>query len=655
MKTYFTLLTTLIALQFSFAQQPSDILMTIDDKQVTKDEFLRIYNKNSSIADEQKKSVDDYLDLFINYKLKVIEAEKLGYDTVSSYLKEMDGYTKQLAKPYLESDESLDSFVLEAYQRTLEEVNASHILLTLNQNALPKDTAEVYNRIMSIRDRIVNKGESWDEVIKKESPNPGNEIGGDLGWFAGFRMVYPFESAAYNTPVGQISMPVRTEYGYHLVRVNDRRKNRGEVQVSHILTVLPKNYSDIEFNAAQQKIQNAYNDLQQGADWNETVQKYSEHKKTIGRGGDLGWLKTGRVPDGILDAAFALDSGEYSKPIQTEYGFHIIKVTGFRPVPTFDAVKADYQKQVKTTPAITNITKNWSLDKIKQEYGYKYYEENLDPLYAKLDSGIFKKTWNPDVAKDLTAPVFTIGDKTYTQYDLAKFISTKKFIPNTPSFAVSIRQRLFSYIDEKIYDYEISQLPKKYPEYRYLLEEYHDGILLFNLTEDKVWKQAVDDSTGLENYYNSLPEKYSWGKRLAITKYSYKDSLLASKILKLAKNRIKSGLSAADMSKSICPLDSLPCLSFVELKYEKGDNAIADSMTWKKGSYIVTKDKENHLIYFVDDILPEKTKTLKDARGLYTADYQTYLEKQWIQELRNKYTISINQDILNQIRAEEKK
>jgi peptidyl-prolyl cis-trans isomerase SurA len=654
MKTYFTLLIALITVQFSFAQESPDILMKIGDKSVTPEEFLRIYNKNSSIADDQKKSVDDYLDLFINYKLKVIEAENLGYDTIASFIKEMDGYTRQLAKPYLENNGPLDSFVLEAYQRTLEEINVSHLLLTLNVSAPPRDTLEVYNRILSIRDRIVNKGESWDEVIKAES-TPGNEIGGDLGWFGAFRMVYEFETAAYNTPVGQITMPVRTEYGYHLIKVNGRRKNRGELSVSHIMVIVPKNASELELSAAKEKIQNAYQELQQGTSWKDVVQKYSEHKKTLVRDGDLGWLKTGKVPDEILDAAFALDSGQYSQPISSEYGFHIVMKTGYKPVPTLESLRADYEKRVKTTSAVKNFTKGQILDKIKAENNYQFFENNLEPLYARLDSGIFSKTYNPEKAKDLTDPIFIIGDKTYTQYDVAKMISGRKFLANTPSFEISIRQRLFQMIDDKLYDYEISQLPRKYPEYRYLLEEYHDGILLFNLTEDKVWKLAVDDSAGLKNYYNSLPEKYKWEPRLAITKYTYKDSLLTSKLVKLAKKRVKSGLTAAEMSLTLCPNDSLPCVSFTEMKYEKGDNAIADSMKWAKGAYLVSKDKTNSLLYYVDNLLPEQYKTLADARGLYTADYQSYLEKQWIQELRNKYSVEINQELLSRIRAEEKK
>jgi peptidyl-prolyl cis-trans isomerase SurA len=652
MKTYITILTAFVLMQFSFAQETNNVLLTIDGHQITKDEFLRIYNKNSSIADDQKKSVDEYLDLFINYKLKVIEAVNQGYDTMSSFIKEMDGYTKQLAKPYLENNAAIDSFTLEAYQRSLEEVNVSHILLPLDRHALPKDTLAVYNKIVELRNKII-KGESWEKVIKDNSPKPDNPIGGDLGWFSVFRMVYPFESGAYNTPVGQVSVPVRTEYGYHLIRVNGHRPNRGEVLAAHILTYVPKNPTDVEITAAEQKIQKAYNELQQGASWKETVKKYSEHKSTAPIDGKLGWIKAGSAPDEILDMCFSLDTGNYSKPFRTQYGFHIVKTIEFKPVPSFDKVKADYQKKVKQAGAILDITREQLSERIKNEYGFKFYENNLDALYALADSTMRAGQWNPERAKDLNNPVFIIGDKTYTQYDIAKSVCTKKFGNPNLTLQMLIRKRLMTYIEEELNNYEMGQLPRKYPDYKNLLEEYHDGILLFNLTENQIWKKAIDDSAGLQKFYDSLPEKYSWETRLALTKYTYKDSLLSVNLLKLAKKHAKAGTSASELSKTLCPKDSLPCVSFVELKYEKGDNSVADSMIWKKGSYLISKDKENKILYYVDAILPQQTKTLKDARGLYTADYQAYLEKQWVQELRMKYPIQVNGEVLNQIRAEE--
>ena len=649
MKRYFILLAAIALYQLLPAQE---ILLTIDDRPITKDEFLRIYNKNSSITTEDKKSVDEYLDLFINYKLKVIEAENQGYDTMPSFIKEMAGYTEQLAKPYFENDELADSLVKEAYQNHFYEINASHILIPLDRNALPKDTVKAYNRIMAIRDKIINNEESWDDAIKNESPDPNNPIGGDLGWFTVLRMVYPFEAAAFNTPVGEISMPVRTEYGYHLIRVNAKRKNRGEVFAAHIAVTTPKNPSDLEIEAAKNKIDKAYAELQKGVPWDSVVIKYSEHRNTIKNGGKIGWLRTGNCPDTLLEACFVIDSGQYSGPIQTQYGFHIIKPLQYRKPPFYDLNDEEFKKKVVKNHYIEDMTETQELDKIKHDYGFAFYPENLEELYTVVDSSIFTKEWNPGVAKEMTKPVFSIGDSTYSQYDVAKYIA-KVYVSKRGKLLNQVNNAVMNYIGKKIRNYEVTQLPNKYPDYKYLLEEYHDGILLFNLTEDMVWRKAVEDSVGLQKFYDELPEKYKWDSRILITKYSYKDSTLTETLVKAAKSRRKKSLTAQDISGIICPQDTIPCISFVELKYEKGDNAIADSIPWKPKANLLTRDKNNIILYYVEAILPPQVKELNDARGLYTADYQTYLEKLWIDELRAKHSININEAVFNEINKEE--
>jgi len=649
MKKQFSLFAALFIFRLLSAQE---ILLTIDDRQITKDEFLRIYNKNSSITSEDKKSVDEYMELFINYKLKVIEAENLGYDTMSSFIKEMAGYTKQLAKPYLDNSDKLDSFIYEAYQRSLEEVNASHILLKLYKSALPKDTARVYNRLMEIRNRIVN-GESWDQVIIDESPDPENLIGGDLGWFSVFRMVYPFESAVYNTPVGEISMPVRTEYGYHLVKVNGRRQNRGEVLASHILAMIPQNPTDLEIEAAKKKIDEAYAELQKGIPWDSVVIKYSEHRATAMKGGRIGWIKSGNAPDDILDACFSLREGMYSLPVKSQYGYHIVRSDAFRFISEYETDRTNFEKTVKQTSYIRDIMSGQVLNRIKDEYGFEFFENNLEELYQFADSNLYTGTWNPEVAKNMLKPVFSIGDSLYTQYDIAKYIATTRHYKRGRDITIGIRTKVMDYTDECVLNYEIAQLPQKYLDYRYILEEYHDGILLFNLTEDMVWRKAVEDSIGLEKFYNELPEKYQWEPRIALTKYSYTDSTLTKALIKVAGSRIKKGMTAQDISDRLCPGDSIYCISFVELKYEKGDNAIADSIPWKTKTHLVTRDKDNFVLYYVDALLPQQTKLLSDARGLYTADYQSYLEKLWIDDLRAKYAITVNEDLLNEIKKEE--
>jgi len=649
MKRHFSLLAAIIVFQLLPAQE---ILLTIDDHQITKDEFLRIYNKNSAITAEDKKSIDEYLDLFINYKLKVVEAEDLGYDTISSFIKEMAGYTTQLAKPYLDNNQLIDSLVEEAYQRSFEEVNVSHILLQLEKNALPKDTAKVYNRIMAIRNRILVDGESWDKVILDESPDPDSPIGGDLGWFTVFRMVYPFESAAYNTPVGEISMPIRTEYGYHLIKVNGRRKNRGEVFTAHILTTTPQNPSNLEIEAAKNKIEKAYAELQNGVPWDSVVVKYSEHRATVNRGGRIGWLRSTNAPEELLDACFSIDSGQYSQPIQTTYGFHIVRPEKYKGVPLYMKGDENFKKKVIQNSYVRNMTENQVVNRIKNEYGFKFYQQNLEELYNVVDSSLYAGNWNPEVAKGMLKPVFSIGDSIYSQYDIARHIASVRHSKRT-ALINSVYSEVIKFTNKQIMDYEITQLPKKYSDYRYLLEEYHDGILLFNLTEDMVWRKAVEDSIGLQKFYNELPEKYQWESRVLMTKYSYKDSTLTAKLIKVAKSRNKKGLTAQDISKLICPQDTLPCVNFVELKYEKGDNAIADSIPWKTKANLVSRDKNNIILYFVDAILPPQSKVLNDARGLYTADYQTYLEQLWIEDLRAKHSIEINEEVFNEIKKEE--
>jgi peptidyl-prolyl cis-trans isomerase SurA len=653
MKKLLSILCVILSFQFAIAQPASDVLMTIGDEEVGTDEFLRIYNKNSSIALEEKKSIEEYLDLFINYKLKVIEAENLGYDTASAFIKEMDGYTKQLAKPYLDKSSVLDSFVREAYRNYQEEVNASHILLRIDRNALPKDTVRVYNRIMEIREEIIN-GKNWNQAIIDNSPSPDKEIGGDLGWFGAFRMVYPFEVAAYNTKVGEVSMPVRTSYGYHLIKVNDRRPNRGEVDVRHIMTLVPRNNpTEVEIEAARKKIEEAYAALMKGADWDSITREYSEHKTTLSRGGKLGWIRSGNAPEKLLDVCFELEPGQMSEVFRSEYGFHIAIVDDYKPVQSFEEVEADFRSKIKQTNDINRISKEQRLRRIKEQYGYQFSEKSMEGLYEVIDTTLYTGDWDPETAKDMQEVVFSIGDSVYTQYDVAKEVGKRRLAYRGVKLEVSIRNRAIKFADEKVLEYEIAQLPKKYPEYGYLLDEYHDGILLFNLTEDRVWRKAVEDSAGLEAFYNSLPEKYEWEERMVLSKYTLPDSLDSDKLIKLAKKKEKKGLDAKAMSLILCGQDTIPCIKLEEYKYEKGDNAVADGMEWKKGSYQTSAENGEFVLYYVDKILPPKTKKLTDARGLYTADYQSYLEDKWVKQLREKYEISINQEVLSKLIQQE--
>ncbi|MBN2524686.1 MAG: peptidylprolyl isomerase, partial [Bacteroidales bacterium] len=425
MKHILLFTTFIFTLQLAVSQTNSEVLMKIDSKEISKDEFLRIYNKNKNIAEDHQKSIDEYIDLFINYKLKVLEAENLGYDTMSSFVKEMDTYTTQLTDSYFENEDKLDSLVVEAYERSLEEVTGRHILFQISYNSLPQDTIKIYDSIMKVRAKLV-AGEPFEKVLDEATVDPNHKVGGNLGWFSAFRMVYPFELAAYKLPIGEVSMPVRTNFGYHLIIIDGHRKNRGLIEASHIMTVFPKNATDAELESAKLKIDSAYSELQQGTDWKEVAKKYSEHLATSGQGGYLGWLGSKNAPEILLDSCFAIDSGTYSQPFLSPYGYHIVKRHANKPVPPFEEVKEEYKNNMRRNLFVKKFTRDEIIKNIKKEYGFEYFKENLDTIYSLLDSNIFKYKWDPDIAKDLTKPVFTIGDKDYTQYEFAQFISKQR-------------------------------------------------------------------------------------------------------------------------------------------------------------------------------------------------------------------------------------
>jgi peptidyl-prolyl cis-trans isomerase SurA len=646
---------TLIILSFSLFSQSDNFLMVIDGRKITADEFERVYNKNNNITpDAEQKSVDEYIDLFVNYKLKVIEAENLGYDTIKSFIDEFNGYTKQLAKPYLQNQEIKDKLVKEAYDRSLYEIDASHILIRLDENASPEDTLKAYEKAMEIYSRIV-AGEPFGEVAKATSDDPSvKENLGELGYFSAFRMVYPFETAAYTTPVGKVSKPIRTRYGYHIVKVNDKRPSKGSVEVAHIMTRIPQGASAPEIKAAKEKIDKAYHELMNGADWNETVQKYSEHQRTREAGGSIGWLKTGQAPPEFLEPCFDLDINGISKPIQTQGGFHIAKVLNKKSAESFEEAKEKISNRVDNDPGRKEAMQTLKDNELKEKYGFKMFVDNAGPVLNLLDSSIYDERWNATLAKNLKDPVVKIADEVYSQYDFAQYLSKlNKMKTIRKPFATIISENLNDFASEKLNDYAMEQLPNENPEYKNLLQEYHDGILLFNLTNDKVWKRAQDDSTGLEKFYKTA-QKYKWNERIDVNIYKYTDNSFSAKLPKLAKKQVKKNLDQTFITQSLCPADSVPCVTITDKTYEKGQDAIADKLTWSKGASTLLNEDNVNYFYYVTNIYPVKDKGLNEARGLYIADYQTYLENQWVKELRAKYNIQINDDVLKSIKEKNK-
>jgi peptidyl-prolyl cis-trans isomerase SurA len=633
-----------------FCQADGDkILMTIHDRQVTLDEFERIYHKNNSSTALEQQTVEEYLDLFINFKLKVIEAEELGLDTTQSFIKEFNGYKKQLAKPYLSDSEEVDALVQEAFQRAQKEINVSHILIRANQDAAPEDTLRAFNKAIEIRDRIL-AGEDFGTVAKATSDDPSAKTNaGNLGWFTVFRMVYPFENGAYNTETGKVSRPVRTRFGYHLIKVNDVRPARGEVRVSHIMIMTPESMNDEQREDAKKRIYMLYDSLQAGIDFAEIARKYSEDRGSASRAGELPWFGTGRMVAPFEDASFALAKvGDISEPIQTSFGWHIIKLLEQKKYDDFETVQADLRANV-TKSDRNAYSKKALVEKIKRNHDFTEHRENLYPFYAVVDTAIFYRNWDVSKAAGLKDVLFTIGDRSVTQQDFAIYLADNQGTPRK-NLEVLVNNHYEKFIEDQVLQYEEDLLPDKYPEFKHLIQEYHDGILLFDLTDQMVWSKAVEDSAGLEAFYAEHRSNYMWEKRLDATLVTSRDAEVAAFARDLfGKKKRKRPSPEEVQTLAYAEFSDSSCLSFESNKYETEDHPLIENMDWNQPMSDNIKEDGKVIFLVKNKVLKPEPKLLEECRGIVTADYQNYLEKDWIETLRAKYTVHVNREMLSEI------
>lgn len=645
-KFFFLLLSIAISIP-ALSQKPDDIILTIDNEPITKEAFEAIYRKNNKDTIFTQAELDEYMELFINFKLKVKEAEALGMDTAKTFIEELKGYREQLSRPYLVDSETTEVLMKEAYERKKTEVNASHILIKLPDNPTPADTLAAYNKIFEIKKRI-DAGEDFEELAMQLSEDPSAKTNkGNIGYFSALQMVYPFENAAYNIKVGEVEGPVRTRYGYHLVKINDTRKAGGEVRVAHIMVrVEEADPKEVQENM-KERIKEIQERLDNGEDFSILAKKFSDDRSTAAKGGELPPFASGKMVSEFENASFALENpGDISEPIRSPYGWHIIKLLEIIPLPTYEAMEKELKSRI-SKDSRSEITKNSFINKLKKEYEYTEFKKELKPFYSAVDTSIYSGNWNYD-EKDFkkNKALFTLDGKTYRQQDFADYLvehqSSSRQGANVNAY---VDDSFNHWVNESIMVYENSRLEAKHPAFKSLINEYRDGILLFDLTDKKVWSRAVQDSAGLADFYEKYKEDFMWTKRLAVDIYTSPDMALANQVKKLLEN----GKNQDEVMMAVNKESKLN-VKVESGQFEKGDRALLDDITWEKGIYGPLEKDAQVFIIQVKEVLPESPKQFNEARGIITAAYQKHLEEMWIKELRDKYEVEINKDVLYSIR-----
>jgi peptidyl-prolyl cis-trans isomerase SurA len=630
------------------AQLLSDqILMNVDGRSITAGEFTRMYLKSAD-AGKNPGDINDYLKQFIVFKLKVADAIHEGIDTTKAFRNELNGYRNQLAQNFLTDNQVKEKLLLRTYQRSLVEINAWHILVTCPESAKPEDTLNAWKKATAIRERILT-GESFEEVARGTSDDPSVKInGGNLGYFTVFQMIMPFEDAAYNLNKGSISEPVRTPYGYHIIKVADKRASRGRILVAHIMKASPPGTGEKEAKLAEESINAIYNELQAGAPFSSLAEKYSDHKESASNGGKLNWFGAGEIIPDFSEAAFAItDTGKFTKPIRTVYGWHIIKLLARKAPGTFEETRSYLESKINQS-YLNSISKKSFVDKLKKEYNFNINQGAIDWFVKNTDTLIISGLAKYNRSSLPSGNLYSFADQRLPVRDFAAFIERRGSIILTKDPAIFINQTIDASISERIIKYENSMLEKKYSDFRYLMNEFHDGILLFEISGRRVWNRVQEDSTGLKGYYedhkqNYLTKKSVEGKLYLLHDQKGEKSLYSAYRKYSRKSETDILISAKFNSRK----DSL--LTITEFRWFKGDNKEIDNIQWVTGPQY-TKIKSFPVVVVINSIIDPEPLPFKDLQGEIMTAYQDYLENEWIKQLNREYTVKINDLVFEKVK-----
>ena len=640
----------LLVLSFAtvFSQKKKDVLLTINDTPVYASEFKSVFNKNLDLViDDSQKDVEGYLGLFIDYKLKVTEAYAQSLDKEESYIKEFSKYEDQLSKKYIYDKRVTSVLTDEAYKRGLEEINAEHVLIMVTINAPAKDTIVAYNKIKAVREKAL-KGEDFETLIKTYSEEPGaKKRGGKLGYFSVFQMVYPFETAAYKTKVGEISEITRTEFGYHIIKVLDRRDKLPKINVSHIMIFDNENKKN---EHAEDRINELYAMIMQGESFESIAKQFSEDKATGVNGGKIKTFGPGDLKAPIFEEeAYKLTKkGEISKPIKSSFGWHIIKLNERFTNPTFEESKVEIERKVNNGARARVVTQAVN-DKIKAKYGYKEGVSYM-PYFAKYvsDSILVKKFVYTPIPSQDDKMLFSIGDHKVMYNDFAKFIEEKQKLSKRYNDKSRVLTDYYiAFKNKSIRDYFKIKLEEEDEEYAATINEYRSGLLIFDAMQKNIWDKAKNDSIGQQEYYNKTKSNYNWKQRVDVDIISATNKEIAKKAQLLLEEegdikKIKEQLNT----------DGKVNVIITSGVYEIDQSELPENFNVKMGVSTIYPREGSSVVVKVKEILAPSAKSFEEVKGKVLNSYQSEIEKEWMAELHRKYKVDVNKKVLKRLKKE---
>ncbi len=636
----------------TFAQKNSkEVLFTIGDKPYYTDEFKRVYNKNIDLVkDESQKDLTQYLELFIGYKLKVNKANDLGLQKNEKYTSELKGYRTQLSKNYFTDSKVTEALVNEGYNRSLKEVRASHILINCDENASPADSLIAFNKAKVIRERAI-KGEDFGKLAQEFSQDPSaKDNKGDLGYFSAFRMVYAFENAAFKTSKGSVSNPIRTRFGYHLIKVVDNRDNRGEVTVAHIMVMKPNTDTKETQEKAESTINDIYKKFQAGEKFEDLAKLYSEDKASAPKGGVLNKFGSGQLSSmEFEDAAFSLTKeNPVSKPIKTAFGWHIVQLIEKYLPKSMAESKTELEEKIGKDERSRLVTASLN-DKLRKKYTIKKNAKAYANIQKTVTDAFYDSKWElPTNIKDFAGSLVSVQESNISQESFLNYVKDQQKSGIKLKPVAKLVDKLYkSFEDEKVNNYFNDNLEKEFPEFANVMDEYRDGLLLFDLMEKEIWEKSKTDTIGLKKFYDLNKDKYTWKTRLDITVASS----TKEDVVKEAMKMLKANATTDEIKAKLNTKEKIDVMSSKGV-YEEGNDAIPKGTKMQTGVSEITKQGEYYFVSLVNKVLPAGNKTLEECKGKAINDYQQNLEANWVTNLKSEYVVKVNKDTFDNVKKE---
>ncbi len=620
----------------STQQRPSDgdVLARYRGGVVTADEFHDRYARSTPGPDaDSLDAVRDFLERYVNFKLKVLDARERGMHLDSAIVSEMSTYRSQLARPYLIERLIVDSLARQLYERQKVELNASHILKLVDQFDEPGDTLEAYRAMEALADSI-EAGADFNALALRHSDDPSaRQNQGRLGYFSGGRLIYPFEDAAYAMPVGGVSPIFRTQFGYHILKVEDRRPHFAQIRAAHILISTRERDS----TEALEQIQALRARALAGEDFAELARAHSEDPGSGTRGGDLGFFSRGRMVAPFEQAAFELESpGDISDVVRTQFGYHLIQLLEREEQQSYEAAYEGLKTLVNRLPRFEASQLRLGA-RLRQAAGSFLDTEVLESLLeaaSPADSAFLKLTQQPLPSGQSDRIIAGVGEQRFAVDEFVDFLRSRR-LRKPPTSVAHFTRLLNDFVNLKALDEAALTLEDRNPDFRRLMQEYEEGILLFAVSEDSVWSPASSDSAALAQLYAERRGTFVFPERLRVVALQTR----VDSVARALHERLSEGASLAalmsDMDLSSLRIDTTFVADTTNSVFDRAFGLDIGGHTEP------IRGRTGLTILILDGQEAPREKTFSEARADLVGVYQDLLEQRWVERLRRRYRVEV--------------